>query len=192
MEELSPSLFESPESVPDRDISISSRVHRRSMSDGVRSVSPYSHPCVLRTGGKSLVVTTDEQVVTNKNDMSRAFTMDCAICAGPLKDPAVGGGCAHHFCYECYDEWCTRKSNCPTCRAPVWCLTRDTELAELIDPDALSSPSSPSQRSPGSVTSDVPEDHVMSFIIAAPPGITLSNDGKLRSERIQLWSCHCR
>ena len=56
---------------------------------------------------------------------------DCAICASPMVDPAVGGGCAHHFCKECYVEWSVRKASCPTCRAPVWSIVIDYEFARM-------------------------------------------------------------
>jgi len=58
--------------------------------------------------------------------------MDCAICSSPMVNPAVGGGCAHHFCEECYVEWSERKASCPTCRAPVWMITRDAEYARVV------------------------------------------------------------
>ena len=56
---------------------------------------------------------------------------DCPICASPIRDPAVGGGCAHHFCFPCYTEWNDRKPSCPTCRAPVWSIVVDVEYAAL-------------------------------------------------------------
>ena len=39
---------------------------------------------------------------------------------------------AHHFCFDCYNEWVGRKPSCPTCRAPVWAITKDREFAKLI------------------------------------------------------------
>ena len=39
---------------------------------------------------------------------------------------------AHHFCFECYESWASCKPSCPTCRAPVWAITRDVEFATLI------------------------------------------------------------
>lgn len=49
-----------------------------------------------------------------------------------MEDPAVGGGCAHHFCASCYIEWASRRPSCPTCRAPVWTITKDAEFAKAI------------------------------------------------------------
>ena len=58
--------------------------------------------------------------------------VECAICCGPMEEPSVGGGCAHHFCYECLESWTKTKPSCPTCRAPVWSISRDAEFASLI------------------------------------------------------------
>ena len=48
----------------------------------------------------------------------------------PVRSPARCS--AHHFCFECYQSWVARKASCPTCRAPVWTITRDAEFAGLI------------------------------------------------------------
>ena len=40
-----------------------------------------------------------------KSTSQAETTFQCAICMGPMVDPAVGGGCAHHFCHECYESW---------------------------------------------------------------------------------------
>ena len=61
----------------------------------------------------------------------------CAICLGAMVDPATGGGCCHHFCLSCYESWVERNGSCPTCRAPVFALLRDTEFAALIGGGAV-------------------------------------------------------
>ena len=48
-----------------------------------------------------------------------------------------GGGCCHHFCLSCYESWVERNGSCPTCRAPVFALLRDTEFAALIGGGAV-------------------------------------------------------
>ena len=128
-----------------------------------------------------------EVVESPKSDMC----MECAICTGPLRDPAIGGGCCHHFCYECYVEWCKRAMNCPTCRAPVWCLTRDFEYGEAIG--SASSPSRTettddaprsSENEPSSRVSTDPLP--VDISVAWPPGITLANDPLGRGDYDQI------
>ena len=51
---------------------------------------------------------------------------------------------AHHFCETCYIEWAERNSSCPTCRAPVWCIARDLEFAQLVG--AKITPSRPKRK----------------------------------------------
>lgn len=70
----------------------------------------------------------DQAASTTRSTVDTAH-FDCAICQGPMIDPAVGGGCAHHFCHPCYVEWALRKASCPTCRAPVWRIIIDNEFA---------------------------------------------------------------
>tara|TARA_B110001452_G_scaffold80199_1_gene65602 strand:- start:1731 stop:2876 length:1146 start_codon:yes stop_codon:yes gene_type:complete len=79
----------------------------------------------------------------------------CAICLGPIRVAAIGGGeqrkrthtasthfrpllsssagCAHHFCYGCYQRWIVHKPSCPTCRRPVWVVVRDIEFQAMLN-----------------------------------------------------------
>lgn len=68
-----------------------------------------------------------------------AEPFECAICTSPIEDPVIGGGCTHHFCRPCLTQWIQHKPNCPTCRAPVWCVLRDPEFATLAGVPVASS-----------------------------------------------------
>jgi hypothetical protein len=63
--------------------------------------------------------------------LGESMPPDCAICQMPMVNPAVGGGCAHHFCHACLQHWTVRHPTCPTCRRPVWAISVDTEYATL-------------------------------------------------------------
>ena len=57
----------------------------------------------------------------------------CAICTDPISDPAIGGGCTHHYCYDCLSTWAaTPNATCPVCRTPVLRVIRDPEFASSI------------------------------------------------------------
>ena len=96
-------------------------------------------------------------------------TIDCAICQSPMVEPSFGGGCAHHFCFDCYQEWAQRNWTCPTCRAPVWCITRDFEFARVIG----------AEHSCKSSTKEPDEENRMgrrrTVHLEGPAGITISN-----------------
>lgn len=62
-----------------------------------------------------------------------------------MRDPAIGGGCAHHFCFGCYVSWSATKFSCPTCRAPAWRIMRDPEFAEAVGASADASPHAAAQ-----------------------------------------------
>lgn len=66
----------------------------------------------------------------SSNDV-RQQPPDCAICESIMRKPAMGGGCSHHFCYDCLTAWADQKSKCPTCHAPIWCVSVDAEFAAL-------------------------------------------------------------
>lgn len=96
-----------------------------------------------------------------------------------MTDPAVGGGCAHHFCADCYEDWIKRKASCPTCRAPVWSITRDAEFARLIGAECSLSAD---VKLGGSATEPGVDESCASgptgpraIKIAAPAGLTISN-----------------
>lgn len=109
-------------------------------------------------------------------------TYDCAICSSPMEDPAVGGGCAHHFCYPCYTSWVDRKPSCPTCRAPVWAITHDYEFAKLIGAECSTSHASPNAAGNhgGDDMRDAPEEAPdptapRRVALPAPAGLTIAN-----------------
>ena len=60
---------------------------------------------------------------------ARPVVPHCHVCNETMRDPAIGSGCTHHFCYDCYREWLRHSSSCPLCRAPAPRLRRDTEYA---------------------------------------------------------------
>jgi len=116
-----------------------------------------------------------------------APTFDCAICQTPMTDPAVGGGCAHHFCFECYEQWTAKKATCPTCRAPVWKIVVDTEIASQhgIELSARYSTQARNSSSPAPTNPAVtPAQHsnggMRTVQVDGPAGLTLANthDGK--------------
>ena len=107
----------------------------------------------------------------------------CAICLGAMVDPATGGGCCHHFCLSCYESWVERNGSCPTCRAPVFALLRDTEFAALIGggavPDAGNAAAAAAEAKPlleGQTLISVPSGGAM--------GLTVSNTAEGRGVRV--------
>jgi hypothetical protein len=122
--------------------------HDGKASAGLRS-SPYSSPSGTPThsrrpshdwtgqaGSEGVIAAGKQRPPTA--EMAAVATPDCAICASPISDPAVGGGCAHHFCYPCFKSWTDRKPSCPTCRAPVWSLVVDVEFAKMCGAEITS------------------------------------------------------
>jgi len=73
-----------------------------------------------------------------------------------MRDPALGGGCAHHFCKACLLQWCQTKPNCPVCRAPVWCVVSDHEYANALGCEPAARESSGAQ-APAATTTDLEE-----------------------------------
>ena len=70
----------------------------------------------------------------------------------------MGGGCTHHFCYDCLLRWARRRghASCPMCRAPITSLMIDDEFAKSIGatplPRAEGSPDSFTRSSSASLT----------------------------------------
>jgi len=102
--------------------------------------------------------------------------MDCTICSMPIVDPAIGGGCCHHFCLECYEEWSGRKATCPTCRAPVWNIKVDLEYASLCG--AHVTPKAMARVDEAQTTSLAVAGLRVTVQIAWPAGLTLTNSPK--------------
>lgn len=75
---------------------------------------------------------------------------------------------AHHFCHECYESWTARKASCPTCRAPVWSITRDYEFAKLIGAKCSHDPKTTAER-------DEDAKGPRRVQLPAPAGLTISN-----------------
>jgi hypothetical protein len=90
---------------------------------------------------------------------------------------------AHHFCYPCYTSWCDRKPSCPTCRAPVWAITRDVEFAKLIGAECSGSHAAfPGKAglADGEQDTEQPESPIdpsapRRVALPAPAGLTISN-----------------
>lgn len=100
----------------------------------------------------------------------------CAICHSEMVDPAVGGGCTHHFCFVCYAKWHNRNRSCPTCRAPVHAILLDREFAHAAG-CALSTVAStavPAKRGAAPTMSRVAIAG-QTVRITAPVGIVLAN-----------------
>ena len=98
-------------------------------------------------------------------------------CACPFAPPHRS---AHHYCFECYNEWVTRKPSCPTCRAPVWAITRDVEFAKLIGAEVTSDSGPAAERT--SSDKDGGEDEPTAqqggprrIALPAPAGLTIAN-----------------
>ena len=112
---------------------------------------------------------------------------ECAICHGAMIRPAVGGGCAHHACEECYLTWNEKKPSCPICRAPVWRITVDYEFARLVGCDLGKEARGTPRRSPlaaaldkdpeGAHTSPEASQPLRQVAVDGPAGLTLSNQG---------------
>jgi hypothetical protein len=106
---------------------------------------------------------------------------NCAICMFTISNPTVGGGCAHHFCFECYDEWARQKMSCPTCRAPIWNLKLDVEFAELCGAEitpTLPTSVKPAEEEPADPDMPIaPQAHGgrRTVHVAWPAGLTLAN-----------------
>lgn len=110
--------------------------------------------------------------------------VECAICCSQMEDPAVGGGCAHHFCHGCLESWVKTKPSCPTCRAPVWSISRDAEFATLIGANPTERPSSGSNASNEAAAaaaeggkSRASEAVRTNIFIHAPAGVTIASNG---------------
>lgn len=92
------------------------------------------------------------------------------------------GRSAHHFCEECYIEWSERKASCPTCRAPVWMITRDAEYARVIGAPIASSKKGDAPQKPADKHSSNGDDHdhdepsgPRRVRLIGPAGLTISN-----------------
>ena len=55
--------------------------------------------CSPRDGGHLFVLVKPSPLRIESTE-SPGETFDCAICSGPMTDPAVGGGCAHHCVFK--------------------------------------------------------------------------------------------
>lgn len=151
----------------------------RTESD-VQSLTPYS-----ANAAKPVIMTAEVAALPQSQDLPASTpsspTLDCAICQMPMEDPAVGGGCAHHFCLPCYEEWCQRKASCPTCRAPVWKIVVDTEFAAQSGIDLSSAHKANVLAAGKKPAGDNPEDVIRTnskertVDLAGPAGITLAN-----------------
>lgn len=97
-------------------------------------------------------------------------------------DPAIGGGCAHHFCKPCLESWQKTKPNCPICRAPIITITLDYEFANALGLKIRHEPPPSSQghgRSPLALTSvESAPVAVRSVRVAHPAGITVTQRGQ--------------
>ena len=147
--------------------------HRRSSSDPLSRSSAANgsdSPKRLRSGDLKAVKPSPLRIETTE---SPGETFDCAICSGPMTDPAVGGGCAHHFCAPCYESWIAVRASCPTCRAPVWSITRDPEFAKLIGVECSHAPTPPP---PPPSSANPPISNGTRLVrLPGPAGLTITN-----------------
>lgn len=75
----------------------------------------------------------------------------------------------------CYESWAQRKASCPTCRAPVWAITRDAEFAKLIGAQCtLSSDKTDCGFGPKEKATDGTTRIIK---VPAPAGLTIANSG---------------
>lgn len=135
---------------------------RRSRS-GPRAPSPASARDVAaqRDAARSSAALKPPEPAAPHDDWS------CAICTEPMSDPAMGGGCAHHFCHDCYTEWAAHKPVCPVCRAPILRVARDPEFAAAIGAPSGGGGRASERTAPRRGGSIVP--------VAWPAGLTLSS-----------------
>jgi len=104
-----------------------------------------------------------------------AAVPDCSICCSRMTDPAIGGGCAHHFCEDCLIQWIDQgKTSCPTCRAPVTTIIRDLEFASLTGCPTSPAANRKAPRNKAVAGTHTPETR-QEVRVRPPCGLTLAN-----------------
>jgi len=108
----------------------------------------------------------------------------CAICCSKMQDPALGGGCAHHFCQPCLLQWTETKPTCPTCRAPVWAVVLDREYARAIGAESNTDTKTPpaqttkkAEVTPSTRQNVESETNVRTVRVSGPAGLVLTQRG---------------
>jgi len=105
----------------------------------------------------------------------KAVSFECAICTCPVEDPCVGGGCAHHFCFDCMTQWANKASTCPTCRAPIYSIVRDPEFATLVGAICKASEGSGTDRGLSAFEGKgktLRISHPAGLVLTSTPGVT--------------------
>ena len=155
---------------------------QRTSSPKPRS-SPYASPSITPPGSRRPSHDLSLPLAVRPTPKSPVDVPDCAICASPMEDPAVGGGCAHHFCLPCYKEWAARKASCPTCRAPVWSLVVDVEYAKMCGAEVTQSQAKTKTKLVGDDNDDSAEAEqgqpgCRTVPVDYPAGMTIGNSNR--------------